>query len=329
MTTCNHLLLIGDPGQSVDGVESAGMVHIYTLDGEYLRSLSSYQPSLDGEFGRSLASNGEVLLIGEPGPQIMDENVTSRVHVYDKEAVYRFTIQRSEARTGCFGMTFVVNNDTIIIGEPYLSVRRVGWQGIVYLYDLDGGYIRNITSPFCAASFKPRNFGFRISANDNLIAIGEVRGDVDEHESAGRAYVYDRDGDLLTNLTSLEPTGFAGFGYLLVWRDLILVNDYVKVDDFPDSIGAVVSSRDYEWVKGNPILFNADFVVLGDIIGFSSGVQYAGNVFVLEVPHEIWEREEVIEENVNNLPLLLIFVTCFLLISILLINRYRYDKSFM
>ena len=325
ITKCHNLLLIGDPGITVEGIKSAGMVHVY-LDGEYVKTITSTQPSLNGEFGRSLASNGKLILIGEPGPQILDENVTSRVHVYNKKCEYQYTIQQSEARAGCFGMSIALNNETIIIGEPYLSEGRHGWQGIAYLYDLNGKLIRNITSPLHTSTIYPRNFGYRISANDNMIAIGEVRGSVDELDAAGRAYIFDRKGNFLTNLTSLKPTGYANFGYLLVWRDLILVEDYVRVENFTDRIGAViydklgniqavVSSRDYEWARGYPKAFNDEFIILGDISGSSSGVEYAGNVYVMRVPQEIWDMNNDFQNrSVSIWVLILPFIVLLLLL---------------
>ena len=307
MTLFNGFLLIGDPGVLVDGEPFAGMVHVYSHNGTYLQSITSLEPMKDGEFGRSMACNDELLVIGEPGPQTQDENVTSRVHVYDQDLRFLYTIQQSEARTGCFGMSLAVNNDTIVIAEPYYDA----WQGIVYLYDLEGNLLRNITSPFYRITRRPRNFGFRISANDNIIAIGEVRGSVEEHEFAGRAYIYDRNAVLLTNLTSLKPTGTAGFGYLLVLNDCVLIADYVRVDEFNDRLGAViydkvgdiravVSSRDYEWVRGSPTSFTDELVVLGDIIGESGGVTYAGNVYVCAVPDGFWDIETEPEDAGSN-----------------------------
>jgi len=337
IVACEDKLLIGDPGISVSGIESAGMVHIYTIEGEYIRSITSDHPSLNGEFGRALASNNDIIIIGESGPQIFDENVTSRVHIYDKNVNYMFTIQQSEARSGCFGMSLAVNNDTIIVGEPYLSDGMAGWQGIVYMYDLDGKLRKNITSPLHASTMYPRNFGYRISANDNLIAIGEVRGHVDEHEAAGRAYIFDRNGKLLANLTSLRPITQSGFGHLLVWRDMILVEDQVRVDEFPERLGAVlydqsgelvsvVMTKKNEWVKGYPIGFNDDYIVLGDILGASGGIKYAGNVYVVNVPDEIWISAKDMDFVGSNQLIFQVLISLFLLILILGAYLKREDK---
>ena len=302
MTVSEDYLIIGEPWLSVDGLKSAGMVHFYTHNGDYVKSTSSTEPMEQGNYGFSLSCNDDLIVVGEPGPLIYDENITSRVLAYDNSGSYLYTIQQSDARTGSFGMSLAVNNDTIIVGEPYFSESIPSWQGIIYMYTLNGSLIRNITSPFHMTSNRPRNFGFRVSASDNIFSVGEVRGNVEEHEFAGRAYIYNRNGMLLANLTSLQSPPGIHYGYTLVHNDLVLVEDYVRIENFTNRLGAViydkfggiravVSSREYEWVRGFPIAFTDELVVLGHRLGGSRDIMYAGNVYVCAVPDGLWEVE--------------------------------------
>ena len=65
-------------------------------------------------------------------------------------------------------------------------------------------------------------------------------------------------------------------------------------------IRAVVSSREYEWVRGFPIAFTDELVVLGHRLGGSRDIMYAGNVFVCSVPDVLWEVETGPEDTGVN-----------------------------
>jgi hypothetical protein len=56
-----------------------------------------------------------------------------------------------------------------MVSEPYCNHLN----GIVYIYDLEGKLIGNVTSPYGFESRSPRNFGYTVSASDNLLAVGE------------------------------------------------------------------------------------------------------------------------------------------------------------
>lgn len=304
LTANDDVLVISEPNLSDDETHS-GMVHYYTLEGEYLKSVSSKEPTEKGAFGLSLACNDDIILVGEPGVLYEDENITSRVYAYDNSGNHLYTLHQPEVRTGNFGQSVAVNNETIVVGESYYSDKFPSWQGIIHVYSLNGSLIRSQTSPFHMTSNRPRNFGAIVSSSDTIYSVGEPRGNVDEQEYAGRAYIYDRKGKVLANLTSLQRG--MHFGYLLVRNDLTLVEDYVKMENVTGRVGAVIYDkhgeikaivpyRDNDYTKGFPKTFTEDYIILGDPWASAEGRQYAGRVLLFSVPEEIW----AIEENVKS-----------------------------
>jgi len=80
-------------------------------------------------------------------------------------------------------------------------------------------------------------YGYKVKINGNVIAITEPYADVDDIPDAGKVYIYDVDGTLLSTLQSPEPGNVNNFGRRLdLFGDTIIVNElFAIVDNLVDA----------------------------------------------------------------------------------------------
>ena len=131
----NHIV-IGESKAEVNGLSGAGMIHFYDLSGNLEWSRESPQPQKDGGFGFSMSSDGEKLVVGEPGLLGGDENMTSRVHLLDSGGAFIGSFDRPQPGEGSFGWSVGIRGDTLVVGEPYAWHSSGGGytHGLIHIY---------------------------------------------------------------------------------------------------------------------------------------------------------------------------------------------------
>lgn len=78
----NERIAIGAPGDDSGGGIRGGCVYIYDTDGNLLRKISNPDPSIGDRFGNSLASHGDLLLVGDPHDAVMGFSAGS-IYLFD------------------------------------------------------------------------------------------------------------------------------------------------------------------------------------------------------------------------------------------------------
>jgi hypothetical protein len=218
------IILVAEPGVTVQGVPHAGKVHVYDTEGVYITNLTSPSMKSDGHFGYTLAASDEFIIVGEPGAIGANRPlVTSGVHVFDYDWDLVTTLQSpdDEERT-FFGISTAINDDIVVIGEIWASVDGIDRAGKAHIFDTDWEHLATLQSTAPRAGGE---FGRGTAVGGGLVVVGERRGDV-INVKEGKAYVFDLEGNLLSTLVSSELEIGAQFG----WRvetdgEIIVVSD--------------------------------------------------------------------------------------------------------
>ncbi len=209
-------IAVGEPDAIVNGISGAGVVCLYDVSGNLLRTLSSPAPTKGGGFGFSLATDGATLVVGEPGPFGGDQNMTTRVHLFDASGRLLKTFMRPQlGELGSYGWAVGIRGDLLVVSEPYVDYATdVGYtHGLVYLYNVtDSRLIKTLKSPR-GSGFG--NFGNALALGDDVLTIGEVRADANGTMMAGTTHLYALDGTLIRTLYPVAPRTYGYFGICL------------------------------------------------------------------------------------------------------------------
>jgi hypothetical protein len=288
------VVVVGEWNATVDGVRGAGRIHFYDAEGNLIESKGSPEPFVNGRFGWALDSDGVRLAVSETGELFMDANATSRVYVLDAGRNFVGSVDRPELRMGSFGWSVAISGDVLVVGEPYVGyMSGKGYtHGVVHVWDLaEWGRIASFGSP-TGRGFG--NFGFRVSAGEDVIAVGEIRGDANSTEMAGLVHLYGVDGTLLRTLYPREPKRYGYFGL-----PVVVSGDYVVVGQaghayFYDHGGVFVGDVSEEALAGadfgNDIALDGGRLAVGSILSLVDGKDNAGTVYMYGLESEEAEQ---------------------------------------
>ena len=99
-----------------------------------------------------------------------DIDRAGRVHVYNHNGDHLLSLLPSEPNTGgYFGYPSHLGENLIVVGDIGAEMN-LGLAGLVRLYDWEGNYLRNISSPNPIVAGR---FGFGVEATDDLLFISE------------------------------------------------------------------------------------------------------------------------------------------------------------
>ena len=231
-------IVLSEPRATADEVISAGKAYIYDPERDILVTLRSPKPWARAHFGMSLAVNEDVVVVGEPRAWI--DNLMDRGYVYlfDTSGNLSTTLRSPDTRAaGLFGWSITLCGDTIFISEPGREAEGVINAGIVYKFNLDGEHLATLQSPdpspgYSTSGQRALNFGYSIAGNDEVIVVGEPYKNIGELNQAGKAYIFDKNGNYLTTLESPEPPTLGNFGkFVAISGDiLVVVESYAEVN---------------------------------------------------------------------------------------------------
>jgi hypothetical protein len=122
---------------------------------------------------------------------------------------------------GAYGYETALFKDGIVIGEWTGDVGDISSAGRAYIYDTDWGLTSILQVPMPKET---ENFGRDIDVLNDIIVVGCGSANIGELEEAGKVYVFDTDGSLLTSIQSPDPKAKGDFGNeVSIYSDGILV----------------------------------------------------------------------------------------------------------
>jgi hypothetical protein len=133
----DDVLVIGEMDARVNGVERVGKVHVFTVDGEFLRTLVSPNPDFNAWFGSSVAISGDIIVVGEELGNINPFMEEGRAYVFNVDGTLLQNLTAPDpSPRGAFGLDVDIQDDIIVVGECWAEVEGHPDSGRLHVYKL-------------------------------------------------------------------------------------------------------------------------------------------------------------------------------------------------
>ena len=225
------IVVVGEYSGDIEGYSSPGKAHIFTTDGTLLASLQAPEPSNNARFGYTVAIRGNVIVVGETYADPDGIRTAGRAHIFNSNGNHIATLQAPEPEANNqFGFSVDTDGEIVVVGE--YSVTSLGG---VFIFDTDGNYIASIQDPELQIS---GGFGVPAAVSGDIIVAAASFAMVEDLQTAGKAYIFDYEGNLVVTLQSPEPKENVFFGYPLdVSGEIVLVTEWHATVEGKDKAG--------------------------------------------------------------------------------------------
>jgi hypothetical protein len=313
----DDIVVIGNPGARLNNYLWAGEVHVFDTDGSPSYTLQPPQLRGDNYFGNAVAIGKDILLVGESGAKVQGINDAGNVHVYDLEGGYLTTLTSPSIKTdGRFGWSLDVSDEFIIVGEPgNMMYNKPITTGSVHVFDYDWNLVTTLNVP---EQGERTFFGFSVSISGDIVVVGELWADVDGHEKAGKAYIFDTGWNLLVTLQAPVPEALGEFGI-----GVAVGGDLVVVGEFKGDVSSINEGKAHVFdLEGNLISTlvspepgigaqfgwrvdtDGEIVIVAEVEAAVGGLNKAGKVHIFglgePVAEPVDEGEPVVEEKAEE-----------------------------
>jgi hypothetical protein len=246
-------LFVGEHGSSIDTQSEAGLVHVYDIDGNYLKSIQSPEPADDTHFGASLAFIDD-LIVSVDDAEVDGVFKAGRVYIMNLDEELHMTLQSPEPQErGLFGYPLTTGYGKIVCSETGASPDYKLHAGRVHIFETDGTFLATLESPNPQTSGR---FGNMFALYEDIIVVKEG---YPEEEEVGLVHVFNIDGDFLMTLRSPESEEEMIFG-----TSIAVNEEYIFVGEITD-----------EEEDGRIHVFDREGILLSTLFGFD-GVTFLG-----------------------------------------------------
>ncbi|NQT12506.1 MAG: hypothetical protein HQ582_07150, partial [Planctomycetes bacterium] len=226
----------------------------------------------NSEFGSSVATDGNLAVVGTPLADITYEDVGA-VYVYDASTgdLLRTLNNPTPESEDYFGCSVAVSGSTVVVGA-WGDDDGASYGGSVYLYDATtGNLLRELNHS------STQMFGYSVAISGDTVVVGAYW-DATGATGAGSAYLYDATtGNLLRTLNNPTPANYDRFGI-----SVAISGNTVVVGADQDDTGATDagSAYIYDAATGNLLhTLNNPAPASRDYFGYSVAV--SGNMVVM------------------------------------------------
>ena len=249
-------VLIGDCSSQGD-LKDVGKAYLFDTDGNLIKTFEPQSPSSHyyGPFGGSgvcFVSNR--IIISEVGGET-EPALAGMVHMYDDEGTFLKAIYSpSPTSGGFFGQGIEDGDELFLVNEIGDDLRAL--PGRVYGFDYDGNHVMTLQAP------KPEiqaSFGKSMDISGDKIIIGEHWATVNDIYRAGRAYLFNTDGELLRTYESPSPDVGGQFGFA------------VSIEGDTVVIGEPSADVNPGMAEGKAYIFDVDGTLLQNLTAPSPG----------------------------------------------------------
>ena len=214
VASLGNTLVVGAPGETAEGLPSAGHVYVFDLATGALRlTLSSAVPQASGLFGLSVATNGALVAVGAPLEAAGGHAEAGRVYLFNASTgALVTTLESSNPQYfGVFGFALSMSDSGLLVGAPFENITSNGSAGRAYLFSLPtGAPLATLSSRFVQTGGE---FGYSVAMAGPVAVVGAPYENVSRVASAGRAYEYTSAGSYLRSFVSANETTGGDFGF--------------------------------------------------------------------------------------------------------------------
>ena len=228
------LLVVGAPGETVNGFQGAGRAYIFNIiTSALLDTLVSSNPEHLGGFGGAVDVEDGQLAVGAPFETVSGVQA-GRVHIFDLQTGAETMVVATPnpvaepGLVGAFGATVSVAAGRVIVGAP---VENHG-AGRAYVFDATtGALINTLVSPNTLVAY----FGSSVAISNDQVFVGSPTESTDRTVIFGRVYAYKiGTGSIVKTFSEPNPLSMGSFGrsIALSEKNLIVGAPYDNVSRF-------------------------------------------------------------------------------------------------
>ena len=208
-----HFLVVGAPGESVNGKEAAGRVYIFSSKtGSLIRSFVSPNVESDGFFGARVAQEGGLVYVGASIESVNGIHAAGRVYVFDIKTgdLVMTLLSPNVERNSVFGIAVDVSEGRLIVGTED-TVDGFDRAGRAYVFNTtSGSLISTLTTTNPATN---GFFGSSVAINNEIAIVGAFDESANGVNQAGRVYLFNATtGSLIMTLVSPDAQIEGSFG---------------------------------------------------------------------------------------------------------------------
>lgn len=185
------IVAVGAPFEDYLGSANAG--HVYTFNaktGALIKNLTSPNAQTDGYFGRSVAVNGNLIVVGAASETAAGFGGGGHAYIFNaKTGALISTLSSPNAQSGGnFGQSVAISGSVIAIGAEYETVSGIGEAGHVYLFNSNTGAL---TGTLTSANAQGGGeFGWSVALSGKLAVAGAPYETASAVSEAGHAYIF-------------------------------------------------------------------------------------------------------------------------------------------
>jgi hypothetical protein len=249
----NGLLVVGAPGEIVDGLNAAGSVYIFEAKtGSLVRTLVSPNPQQDGSFGVSIAVADGLIVVGQTPSAGSEKPLVGRVYVFNAESgsLVASLVSPNAGTDGTFGDSIGLANGLLVVGAWGENVSEVTGAGRVYIFnERTDSLVQTLTSP------NPESyggFGSAVGVGDGRLAV-DALGEEALPAYEGPVYLFSTlTWSLIGTLASPNPENYGYFG-----SSLSLAGDHLFVGAGDETVDGIArAGRVYVYSANSGSLVN-------------------------------------------------------------------------
>jgi hypothetical protein len=237
----------------------------------------------NAEFGRSVAVDGDLVVVGAGAADAGQVNDAGAVFVYRRQGqqyVQEAKLVAPDPSVGAeFGRAVAIKGNSIIVGARFAQVGGLTNAGAAYVFLKEGeswSFEQKITSPVPASE---DNFGRAVAVHGDTLVV-TARKEAANAPDVGAAYVFGFDGGIWgfqTKLTASDPASGAYFGQSVALHGDLMAIGARNAD--PNAAGAVYVLRRSASGWGEVDKVTPPGGLKDDHFGFA--VDLSGNVMVV------------------------------------------------
>jgi hypothetical protein len=196
-----------DPGPFNESFR--GSVRLFSRVGEVwspLLTLTDLNGGADDFFGRSVALDGDLVVVGAPGQDLLADGAGTAV-VFQRvlgEWIHLATLSAPDFGPGhSFGTSVDISGTTIIVGAPTHDGGGT-FSGAAYIFEFDGTFWNHVATLTPTFRHPFQFYGDSVAISGDRAVVGSW-GDNLFNPGGGAAYVYERIGGVWTEVSILQP----------------------------------------------------------------------------------------------------------------------------
>ncbi len=211
----DNLLIIGAPGETVNGFHGAGRVYVFSAEtGSLVSTLVSPNAQTNGDFGGTVNQANGLLTVGAPFETANGFHGAGRVYVFSAKtgSLVSTLVSPNAQLIGEFGISTEILDGRVIVGADGESVNGFERAGRAYVFSATTGSLI-IALSTANAEFSGL-FGDSVAMTNQEVFVGADAEAANGLAAAGRIYVFNvTTGLLIRTLISPDALIEGRFGF--------------------------------------------------------------------------------------------------------------------